>query len=230
MVTIYQGEAEGSTPYQKAFSWSLDINTAFFACMHGDRNHARIIRAKARKADIMAAFLDNQGKEVIVLPGTPFEVSKENLIGPCALKQFKYLKEYHEGQEMISALYGTRQRKNSDHDKLHSARVLLLAYMIIQAGKLKLCKSEMEQLCMAIIYYDIGRANDAEVDGHGATSRKVYEKHSAAPTVGLLIQYHCLDNHVAEPYLPPARYSCYIRFLRTAIRWIGFGLALERRM
>lgn len=47
---IYRGEAEGSTSYRNAFSWSLDINTAFFfACRHRDKNHARIIRAKTRK-------------------------------------------------------------------------------------------------------------------------------------------------------------------------------------
>src|SRR5699024_2936898 len=49
---VYRGEAEGSTNYRQAISWSLDINTAFFfACRHGDQNHARIIRARIRKRD-----------------------------------------------------------------------------------------------------------------------------------------------------------------------------------
>lgn len=47
---VYRGEAEGSTPYHKAFSWSLNINTAFFfACRHGDRNHSRIFGRKFGK-------------------------------------------------------------------------------------------------------------------------------------------------------------------------------------
>ncbi len=225
--TIYRGEAEGSTPYQKAFSWSLDINTAFFfACRHGDRNHARIIQAKAHKADIMAAFLNSSEKEVIVLPGAPFEVSKENLIGPDSLDHIKYLKEYHEGREMIAALYGTKQSENSDHDKLHSARVLFLAYTIIQTGKLKLSKSEMEQLRMAIVYHDIGRTNDAEDASHGAASRKVYEKHFVDPTVSFLIQYHCLDDQVAEPYLTTSRMRLLYHILKDAdvLDRVRFGI------
>ena len=39
---VYRGEAEGSTNYRKAISWSLDINTAFFfACRHGDQKQQR---------------------------------------------------------------------------------------------------------------------------------------------------------------------------------------------
>lgn len=85
IISIYRGEAEGSTPYHRAFSWSTDINAAFFfACRHGDKDHARIIRAKVRKKDIMAAILDNNEKEVIVLPGMPFEIIREQLIGPSS--------------------------------------------------------------------------------------------------------------------------------------------------
>lgn len=58
-LSIYRGEAEGSTPYHKAFSWSMNINAAFFfACRHGDKDHARIIRAKVRKRDVMGVNLD----------------------------------------------------------------------------------------------------------------------------------------------------------------------------
>ena len=66
---VYRGEAEGSTNYRKAISWSLDINTAFFfACRHGDQNHARIIRAKIRRNckevwDCRRRMQDDQRKE-----------------------------------------------------------------------------------------------------------------------------------------------------------------------
>lgn len=60
---VYRGEAEGSTNYRKAISWSLDINTAFFfACRHGDQNHARIIRARIHKQDVIAVNLDSREK------------------------------------------------------------------------------------------------------------------------------------------------------------------------
>jgi len=227
-ITIYRGEAEGSTPYQRAFSWSLDINTAFFfACRHGDRNHARIIQAKARKTDIMAAFLDSPEREVIVLPGAPFEVNKENLIGPDSLDHIKYQKEYHEGREMIAALYGTKQSENSDHDKLHSARVLFLAYTIIQTGKIKLSNTELKQLRMAIIYHDIGRTNDAEDAAHGAASRKIYERRFSDPTVGFLIQYHCIDDRLAERHLTNSRIKLLYQIIKDAdaLDRVRFGIA-----
>ena len=80
---IYRGEAEGSTDYRQAFSWSLDINTAFFfACRHGDQNHARIIRARILKKDVIAFNLECKEKEILAVPGIPFEVTVERLIGP----------------------------------------------------------------------------------------------------------------------------------------------------
>lgn len=227
VVTIYRGEAEGSTPYHQAFSWSLDINTAFFfACRHGDRDHARIIQAKVRKADIMAAFLDNGEKEVIVLPGMSFEVSIEELIGPGSFSQIQYLKEYHTGREMINALYSTCRNENSEHDKLHSARVLFLAYMIVQAGKIELNQRELNQLRMAIVYHDIGRTNDAEDEGHGAASRRIYERNFSDSTVGFLIQYHCLDDKEAAIHLTNGRKQLLYQTMKDAdaLDRVRFGI------
>ena len=66
---VYRGEAEGSTNYRQAISWSLDINTAFFfACRHGDQNHARIIRARIRKRDVIALNLDSREKKPCTHP------------------------------------------------------------------------------------------------------------------------------------------------------------------
>ena len=167
ILSIYRGEAEGSTPYRRAFSWSIDINAAFFfACRHGDRDHARIIRAKVRKKDVMATILDSSEKEVIVLPGAPFEVSQERLIGPGSplVMPPKYLNEYVEGREQIRKVYELHKsprdshskRKTGEHDMVHSARVLFLALSIVQAGKIKLSNKELEQLSEAIVYHDIG--------------------------------------------------------------------------
>ncbi len=228
VVSIYRGEAEGSTPYHKAFSWTVDINTAFFfACRHGDHDHARIFRAKVRKTDIMAAFLDRGEKEVIVLPGAPFEVSKEKLIGPSVINQFRYLKEYHEGREMITELYRSNLHEIYDHDKRHSARVLFLAYMIIQTGKIRLSEVELEQLRMAIVYHDIGRTNDAEDISHGVASRKVFEKHFSNPTVDFLIQYHCIDDKVADVHLTNSRTRLLYQIIEDAdaLDRVRFGLA-----
>lgn len=208
---VYRGEAEGSTPYHKAFSWSLNINTAFFfACRHGDRNHCRIIRAKVRKKDVMATKLDSKEMEVIILPGRVFDVSKEKLLGPDspAVMPPKYLDEYADGRDRIKALYKRYSKSdkgehdhNNAHDMLHSARVLFLALEIIQAGKIKLNTKELEQLTTAIVYHDIGRSNDCVDYNHGKESRGIYEKRGQDPVVSFLIEHHCLGDRDSEVVL-----------------------------
>lgn len=207
---VYRGEAEGSTNYRQAISWSLDINTAFFfACRHGDQNHARIIRARIHKQDVIAVNLDSREKEIIAVPGVPFGLTFERLIGPDSplVMPFRHLDEYRKGVEQIQRLYKLHQRGGTGHDKLHTARVLFLALAVIQAGKVRLNRAELSQLTNAIVFHDIGRKNDRVDDGHGKASREIYEKNagsSADPAVCFLIEYHCLNDTLAEEYLQSA--------------------------
>lgn len=177
----------------------------------------------------MEAFLDRGEKEVLVLPGAPFELSKESLIGPDApaLKQNGYIREYLQGWEMITSLYRSNLHEIYDHDKLHSARVLFLAYAIIQVGKIKLSKAELDVLRMAIVYHDIGRTNDAEDAGHGAENRRICERRFSDPTVGILIQYHCLPDEVAAPHLTNSRMKLLYRIIKDAdaLDRVRFGIA-----
>lgn len=204
---VYRGEAEGSTNYRKAISWSLDINTAFFfACRHGDQNHARIIRARIHKQDVIAVNLDSREKEIIAAPGVPFGLTFERLIGPDSplVMPFRHLDEYRKGVGQIQRLYKLHQRSGTDHGKLHTARVLFLALTIIQAGKVRLNRAELSQLSNAIVFHDIGRMNDGVDNGHGKASREIYERsmgRSSDPAVSFLIEYHCLDDKLAEEYL-----------------------------
>lgn len=204
---VYRGEAEGSTNYRKAISWSLDINTAFFfACRHGDQNHARIIRARIHKQDVIAVNLDSREKEIIAVPGVPFGLTFERLIGPDSplVMSFRHLDEYRKGVEQIQRLYKLHQRGGTGHDKLHTARVLFLALAIIQTGKIRLNRAELSQLTNAIVFHDIGRMHDGVDNGHGKAGREVYEKNagkSSDPAVSFLIEYHCLDDKLAEEYL-----------------------------
>ena len=206
-ITIYRGEAEGSTNYRKAISWSLDINTAFFfACRQGDQNHARIVQGKIHREDVLALNLDSREKEVLAIPGTPYDVTTERLIGPDSplIMPFRHLDEYRKGVEQIQRLYKLHQRGGTGHDKLHTARVLFLALAVIQAGKIRLSRVELSHLSNAIVFHDIGRKNDRVDDGHGKVSREIYEKtarSSADPAVCFLIEYHCLDDKLAEEYL-----------------------------
>ena len=188
-ITIYRGEAEGSTNYRKAISWSLDINTAFFfACRQGDQNHARIVQGKIHREDVLALNLDSREKEVLAIPGTPYDVTTERLIGPDSplIMPFRHLDEYRKGVEQIQRLYKLHQRGGTGHDKLHTARVLFLALAVIQAGKIRLSRVELSHLSNAIVFHDIGRKNDRVDNGHGKVSREIYEKTARSSAVQIL--------------------------------------------
>lgn len=209
-LSVYRGESDGSTSYQKAFSWSLDINTAFFfACRHGDKNHARIIRAKVNKTDVIALNLKHEEKEIIALPSTVHQAIVERLIGPDSplVMSPRYLDEYQIGISKIRLLYRHYQKDSSEHGQLHSARVLFLALTIVQAGKIKLNQTEMRQLLTAIAFHDIGRSNEDADDDHGKASRRIYEKIEGGniePSISFLIKYHCLNDQLASEYLETA--------------------------
>ncbi len=81
--------------------------------------------------------LDSREKEIIAVPGVPFGLTFERLIGPDSplIMPFRYLDEYRKGVEQIQRLYKLHQRGETGHDKLHTARVLFLALAVIQAGK-----------------------------------------------------------------------------------------------
>ena len=81
VLTVYRGGNTQSTDYKKAYSWSLDINTAnFFAAKQGN-GPGYIAKAKIRKIDIIEAFRGADGRgeeEIIVAPSSLhiFEIIK----------------------------------------------------------------------------------------------------------------------------------------------------------
>ena len=85
----------------------------------------------------LCAESGQQRKEVLAIPGTPYDVTTERLIGPDSplVMPFRHLDEYRKGVEQILRLYKLHQRGGTDHGKLHTARVLFLALTIIQAGE-----------------------------------------------------------------------------------------------
>lgn len=200
--TVYRGESDDSTSYQRAFSWSVNINAAyFFACRRGDLDRAKIVCAKVRKKDVVALNFNTREEEVIVVPGVPYDITEELLIGPNAnvMVRFPYFDTYYKGRDLIQNLYGDEK---SDHDRLHSMRVLFLALSIIHVGKIKLNNKELWQLVNAIAFHDVGRANDEVDEGHGRFSREIYERNGEGdPDVGFLIEYHCKEDCLAEDYL-----------------------------
>ena len=105
----------------------------------------------------------------MTIQGIPFDVTVERLIGPDSplIMPFRHLDEYQKGAGRIRRSYKFHQREGTDHNMLHSARVLFLTLSIIQARKIKLNPMEWKQLLTAIVFHDIDRTNDSVDDSHG---------------------------------------------------------------
>ena len=69
VVTIFRGENNLSTPYNKARSWSLDIGVATFFARRAGVTSGRIVVAEINKEDIIEIVsVSREEKEVIVDP------------------------------------------------------------------------------------------------------------------------------------------------------------------
>jgi hypothetical protein len=170
-VTIYRGENTESTPYNEAYSWSLNLSTAaLIAFRFGVEG--KIYQAKADINDILA-YLENRSEdEVIIEPEKVKEVEEYDLLSVdqviSNLKENKYFNIYGECCRNLKKSYFFQPE--SIHGLLHTKRVLLLSLVLVQ--ELMLNESELYILKNTAMYHDIGRINDGEDPKHGINSVK----------------------------------------------------------
>lgn len=190
-IPVYRGCADGSAPPNKALSWTEDISIAYlFALKAGD--NPKILRGTVNKKDVLEYF-DGTEKEVVVLPNSVHIESEEAMYSVNDDHLVEFANNFHPlycvARERIKELYADGQ---SDHDAMHTLRVLFLALML---GSLEgVSNAKLRQLAMAAVYHDVGRENDDDDNGHGARSAELYEgdfEKRADPTVIYLIRNHC---------------------------------------
>lgn len=200
--TAYRGMSEKSANTEDALSWSPNINIAYrFASAFG-KEHI-VAKAKIRKEDIIEYISPDMSpeEEFIVKPGTASVREMTILSTPDSPDIIKYsnmvLPTYQTYRNKLKKLYQKYGKDSTDHDALHSLRVLLLS--LILAAHEGMGKSEYKQLATAAIYHDIGRINDQTDASHGKMSADIYQKDSGADrAVAFLIQYHCIDDSIAK--------------------------------
>jgi hypothetical protein len=74
-VPVFRGESSKSTPYDKAFSWTLDIDVAArFATRFNE--DGKIYQGFVNKNDILCYLSDRKEKEVLVSPGKVYDVDE----------------------------------------------------------------------------------------------------------------------------------------------------------
>lgn len=197
VMTVYRGGGSKATPYQKAWSWTLDINVAnFFATRRGDEG-GYIVRGIIHKEDIIEAFLDDRyEQEVILEPGTVQVAEVLNVYGmEYIAKVLPRITKTYQHYRNILCDEIDMDEDSEYHGKEHEARVLLLCLTL--AHQLKLSKKDVTALAMAAIFHDVGRDNegeDMEHGAHGAERYAGYEEYIAEttpdPVVMFLCKYH----------------------------------------
>lgn len=198
-VKIFRGGNTASTPYESAYSWSLDINTAnFFACRRGKGN-GYIVEAEIDKKDIIEAYLKDCGEqEIIVAPEHVRMLHKHEIKGLEFLQPIlpEVAPMYHKYKNQMANLDFAQE--SSVHGPEHQARVLLLCLIIAQT--MGLSQSDRKVLATAAVYHDTQRVNDDVDLDHGKASKEYYVScvSKPDPLVSFLCEYHCLPDEVGQ--------------------------------
>ncbi|APH20894.1 hypothetical protein [Clostridium botulinum] len=80
IITIYRGEGDMSTPYDEAYSWTIDIDVAkWFAERFNDNGkvyNGKVYKGYIRQEDILDYIEDRNEKEILVFPEDVFDVEQ----------------------------------------------------------------------------------------------------------------------------------------------------------
>lgn len=195
VVTIYRGGNTESTPYQEAYSWTLDINVANFFASRRGKGPGYIVEAHVDKADIIDAFLDGRCEaEILVDP------SNVRIVQEIAVHGLDFVADVLPKVNIIYRSYRDRmcelhfKQRSSIHGKEHEARVLLLSQIISEMMDLPLVERKI--LAEAAIFHDTQRTHDGEDEHHGEMARAYYFRSVEKPNylVEFLCKYHCLPD------------------------------------
>ena len=143
IITIYRGEGSKSTDYTQAYSWTTDINKAYFFASWKGGEKARIITAQVKKKNVIEYLTSRGESEIVVLPENIQNATVKPL---CELEWFLQLLssdfEGYSGKNSLEPFFGIRiiektrniydrfGQKNACHDCEHSSRVGLFASYI----------------------------------------------------------------------------------------------------
>lgn len=169
-VTIYRGEGTKSTPIDRAYSWTTNLNTAlFFANRFYQSKGSKIFKAKVHIDDIIAYIEDRDEDEVLVLYEDLKDVENIELLDVTDVADAEIINSYHYYVGKIKPAYF--HNPSGIHGVLHTKRVLFLTLILSKLHELN--ETESQILSEAAIYHDIGRTNDDIDYEHGRLS---YEK------------------------------------------------------
>ena len=221
-VTVYRGQASQSTPFEKACSWTTDINKAYFFASWRSAEDSRILTGMVRK-DMILDFIDDRNeKEILVLPGVvektgerqcaTWEMFQNIAAADMFSRNYRFPKESL-ARNIMAALDAVYDNAGADdHDKSHSLRVALLANYIYRLDVLmplrhrnkedfKMASQLLADLSTAIVYHDAGRKDNTANTEHGAAGYEIYRQgRGENKVIRFLTTFHCRSDEDAKQY------------------------------
>jgi len=197
-IKVYRGGNTASTPYEKAYSWSLDINVANFFASRRGMGTGYIVEGEVSKKDVLDVFLEDRGEQEVIVDPNNIHITREIPIhGIDFIKPIlpAITPMYHKYREMMFELQFAQD--SSAHGPEHEARVLLMSLTL--AHILDLPQADRRVLATTAIYHDTQRVNDGVDSAHGKASRQYYQDtvKKPDPLVKFLCEYHCLPDDAA---------------------------------
>ena len=226
VIPVYRGEGSESTPYTKAFSWTTEINTAYFFASRLGGERSRVVNGFVKKEDVLEYLADRNESEIIVFPDKVQDIT----VCDCyTLDEFaSNIKKPMDGYrntgisrvtaaDLFSEVHSAYcdLPDSCDHDNTHALRVALMAMFLYRVrvlsrytgkdtplGRRKNVAEICKSLLFAAAWHDTGRTSDFESPDHGARSAELFENSYGLDDVArFLMTYHCRSDEEAKAYL-----------------------------
>lgn len=177
ILTIYRGQASGSTDVTKALSWTLRFSTALFFASRYNTDDVVLYKANVRREDVIDFFEGRNEAEVVIFPENIFNIEK--LEQYSSKEVIDRLTKSRITDEFVLyrntfILNNAKYKKLKHHNSMHAQRVLLLALTLSEL--LNLSDEDRSVLANFGIYHDIGRQDDKEDPKHGLASLKYLKR------------------------------------------------------
>lgn len=200
LITIYRGEGDKSNP--DGYSWTLDLNMAyFFACRLASQ--AKIKIAEVSKHDVIAYINDRGEKELLIFPENINCIDEKIQYSDREISDRLVDSDYFEIMLYYRNLMDDIDIISQHPDAPHIIRVMLLVTALSYLYELRI--EEFEDIVVAALFYDIGGVSDMIDEDHEVITRKMLRENSYGIYIGktaqVLIEYHYENRKMFEKWL-----------------------------
>ena len=254
VVTVYRGEGNESTPYEKSLSWTLNLTAAYFFAAWRCPKTARVIQGTVHKEDILAYITDRNEEEVLVKPGTVANIEIHDCVDLDAFqnKLIQHPSELRRSYEAFYYYIGDIYSEINDaaesykawnaHSKKHVQDVTFMADYLYRVNvvekhldapnkELEAIAETFNSLIRAAIWHDAGRTDENIDSEHGAVSYQIWLEETGEDdddVAEFLMTYHCKDDAEAKKFFAKKFDGKYSQYVWDALCALKDADALDR--